>query len=367
MYKVVIITTAHWSYKTGGAEYQAKLLVDKLSMDENVKILYLSRYLDRNYKPDCYRLERIAKYNPIQRYALFIDGYSLYKKLKEYKPDIIYQRGGSAYTGIAAYYAKMHNSIFIFHIASDNDLMLNNSVKEFIKPNKSIDRYFLRYGIKNATTIIAQTNLQKRKVKKKLHFSDVTVIPNYHSDPIRKKFKKSGCIIWVANFKTIKQPELFIKLAKELEKRDINVDCLMVGAPTQYPKGYQEQLENEIKKQKNIFYKRELAIDEVNDLIAISKLLINTSKWEGFPNTFIQAWQRETPVISLNVDPDNILEKYKCGVCSKKFKKLVEDTIHLLNNDRDRCRIANNAKIYADNHHSMKNLDILKHRIISEK
>ena len=42
-----------------------------------------------------------------------------------------------------------------------------------------------------------------------------------------------------------------------------------------------------------------------------SKILINTSSFEGFPNTFVQAWANGVPVISLKVDPDNIIKKKK--------------------------------------------------------
>ena len=46
---------------------------------------------------------------------------------------------------------------------------------------------------------------------------------------------------------------------------------------------------------------------EVNALLEHTDLLVNTSDYEGFSNTFIQAWMRRVPVVSLRVDPDRLL------------------------------------------------------------
>ncbi len=48
---------------------------------------------------------------------------------------------------------------------------------------------------------------------------------------------------------------------------------------------------------------------EVNAELANAHVLVNTSLYEGFPNTFIQAWMRRTVVVSLNVNPDGIFDE----------------------------------------------------------
>ena len=64
---------------------------------------------------------------------------------------------------------------------------------------------------------------------------------------------------------------------------------------------------------------------------------------------------RETPVITLNCDPDDIIKKYKLGFHSGSFKKLVEDVRYLLENEDVRRDMGKNARKYV-----LKNHDIEK-------
>lgn len=57
--------------------------------------------------------------------------------------------------------------------------------------------------------------------------------------------------------------------------------------------------------------------DETIRLIANSRALISTSYYEGFPNIFVEAWATGVPVISLKVNPGDVINKYNLGICCK--------------------------------------------------
>ena len=80
--------------------------------------------------------------------------------------------------------------------------------------------------------------------------------------------------------------------------------------------------------------------------------MVNTSDFEGFPNTFIEAWMRGVPVISLNVDPDNILERKKIGFHSRTYNKLCKQLTFLMNNESVRNEMGMRAYQYAKAYHS---------------
>jgi glycosyltransferase involved in cell wall biosynthesis len=89
--------------------------------------------------------------------------------------------------------------------------------------------------------------------------------------------------------------------------------------------------------------------------IANSKALINTSRMEGFPNIFIEAWAFGVPVLSLYVDPGSIIEKEDLGdVAHGNIDKLLLD----MNNKVYSDEFAKRAKAYVEKNHVLNDTKI---------
>jgi glycosyltransferase involved in cell wall biosynthesis len=276
----------------------------------------------------------------------------LLKILKQMKPDVIYQRCGLSLTGIAAFYAKKNNCRFVFHIAHDRDVQPLKI--QWKKPYLIPEFMLMQYGIKNADTIIAQTQFQANQLLKN-YGKTATVIPNAHPVPPNcKKNTDKIIILWIANWKSLKQPEIFIKLAEKIGNND-KVRLIMLGRNDNYGQLVTQARKNRIK------VMGEIPNDEANALLESAHILVNTSKQEGFSNTFIQAWMRRVPVVSLSVDPDGILHRKKIGYCSGSFDKLVLDTQKLIIDQELRETMGTRAREYAIKHFSLENMEkILK-------
>lgn len=100
--KLCIIIPAHWSAIMGGSQYQAKCLIDKLVPTEQFEVSYLTRRYEPEFHPEGYKIIKVADVRSIRRYGSFFDVFRLLKLLHQIQPDVIYQRVGCAYTGIAA-------------------------------------------------------------------------------------------------------------------------------------------------------------------------------------------------------------------------------------------------------------------------
>jgi len=338
----------------GGAQYQIRCLLDELQKTDDFDITYLTRRTNPLYQPIGYRIIRLSEAKGIKRHGFFFDTTRLLKSLKEIQPDVIYQRTLSAHTGIAAHYAKKKNCRLVWHISHDHDVSPVILTMEKSTVIKYIDRKIGEYGIKKSDYIIAQTKKQKKLLEQNYGRRATAIIPNFHPFP-SERIQKSppNRILWVANFKPMKRPELFVRLAKDLSNIE-EIEFIMIGRAGSREKKYRNMYE-QIEKMRNLRYLGECSIKEVNRILSQSHIFVNTSLAEGFPNTFIQAWMRKVPVVSLDVSTDSLLNGNQVGLHSRSYEEMRDNVLKLIRNPGLRAAMGERAQEYAFKHHSMAN------------
>ena len=72
---------------------------------------------------------------------------------------------------------------------------------------------------------------------------------------------------------------------------------------------------------------------EIWKLYRRAKVFVNTSVYEGFPNTFLQCAVSGVPVASLQVDPDQSLSHHQCGFLANGDIDLLEFAVRRLWSD----------------------------------
>ena len=343
--RLCFLVLSHHSHTMGGVESQAKLVIESLLRQREFDIYYICRNTDDKFIPIGYTIEKVGNF--FGKYFLFFDFFGLYRAFKKIKPDVIYEMGGSGFAAVAALYAKQYGAKFIWHIASDRSLERHLQYGFKARLKNSIDQIFLNYGIRNAGIIVGQSQRQNDLLKSRYGRKCDAFIPPGHPLPGNEIVKsKNLVVLWVANFSAVKRPELFVELAKRLQDR-YSVSFVMIGG-TIGPINHFKILLEEISTVPNLNYLGQVAQEEVNQRLSEGHIFVNTSRYEGFSNTFVQAWLRETPVVSLNVDPDDILVHEKIGFHSKTFENLVSDVAVLIENESLRQEMGKRARQYAE-------------------
>ena len=350
--RVCILTPSHFSSHSGGSEYQAALLADALSQTNQYEIFYICQRADESHQPEGYQLRLLKNTRMPGSFLSFLSAWPIYDELKKIGPSIIYQRVGGIQTGVGAYYAKKHGAKFIFQIASDDNVMpqWKSNVRQVFC--RFPERLFLNYGIRNATVITAQTNYQAELLKKRFGIESDSIIPNGHPLPEEPPIKTEPIrVLWIANLKPLKRPEIFVRLAKNFRDRN-DVQFIMIGRQG-WGKWF-EKLKRDFQVLPNLNYVGELAQGQVNQHLSNGHILVNTSRYEGFPNTFLQAWMREVPVVSLSVDPDHIIVREKIGYKSETFEQLCYDIQVLIDDNEKREKMGTRARNYALENNSIE-------------
>ena len=281
---------------------------------------------------------------PVRRYSLASDYFSVLRLLKKHAPDVVYTRTGTPLVGIGARYCQAHNKTLVYHIAHKSDVEppIEKGRRAFLK---RLQRPLYEYGLRRANVILAQAHYQSELLRRNYHINATAIIPNFHPTPPKmEKRTDIRTVLWVANLKPSKRPEVFVELARRLRHIE-HTQFLMIGA-IQDP-AYRS-LSERTSDLCNFSYLGAQPVEEVNRLMSSADIFVNTSQSEGFPNTFIQAWLNALPVVSFDLDPDYLLRTKKLGEdCQGDIDLLTSTVSMLLLDNAKRFTIGTKARIFA--------------------
>ena len=332
----------------GGSEVQIFLLSKEFARSNLLDVnIITGNYPNSKNKIEKFYTITLFNYLPIKRTIINYLRYVLFffLNLIRIKPDIVIQRAASVSSGLCALYCKIFKKTFIYSIAHKVDV---NGDAE-----KNLIGKVFKFGIDNATYIVAQNqdqifDLQHYKRRK---FDNIEVIKNGYELTNQKK-KNKKFILWVARSDNWKRPELYLKLAQRFPQEKFVMICSQGKDRLLWDKIYTSS-----KKIKNLTFLQFVPFVEIDRFFRDATVFVNTSEYEGFPNTFIQALKNKVPILSLKTNPDNFISQYKCGFhCDDDFEKLAYSLNELLSNHELYDTYSNNGFEYVKNHHDIKKL-----------
>jgi glycosyltransferase involved in cell wall biosynthesis len=241
----------------------------------------------------------------------------LFWKLYQSRTQVVYQAGLDNLSAALRGMTRLLGLPYVFRAANDVDL----EPGIILRRGRWVGQWLLR-TLATADARIAQTPVQHRLFRERLGL-DSRVIPNCRVDHTPVERPRQG-VLWIGRLAPQKRPELLLEMAALLP----DVSFLMI-AP-----GYGDKFEASVHEQAaglpNLTLLPAVTPSEVMAHLESSHLLLSTSSHEGFPNVFLEACQCATPILSLGIDPDGLLEVEGAGLCLEDPDKLPTTLRNLL-------------------------------------
>jgi len=248
--------------------------------------------------------------------------------LDEVDPDVVYQRGRSHLTFVAARWARAHGRRFVWGSNGEDSgerwkltRRLGRSrrplwKKPLLWPLMVVRDVLIHRGVEGATGIVAQTWHQSGALRGNYGKRSV-VLPSFFPAPERDTVRcPEREVLWMASLAPAKRPELFLDLAEAFAG---NAGWRFVLAGGTADAAYERGIARRASALPNVELLGAVPFADTDTYYARASLFVNTSlpEADGLPNAFIQAWLHGTPVLSLHHDPNGWITRHGLGFSAR--------------------------------------------------
>lgn len=215
-------------------------------------------------------------------------------------------------------------------IASDKDLS-----PDYRPGNREANHYGMpkwkgHYSLAHADRIVVQSEDQREALRR--HFgrdaalirNPVAITPGDPQDwPPRGQREH---VLWIGRTDDFnKRPMRFLELARDCP----DLTFVMVIARTD--EAAFRALERD--RPANLRILADVPAQDIPEQLRRARALVNTSRFEGFPNTFLQAAVAGAPIVSVGVDPDGMLGRHGCGLVAEDTPQSLREAVARLCRD----------------------------------
>jgi glycosyltransferase involved in cell wall biosynthesis len=214
---------------------------------------------------------------------------SWWKAMRAVDADIYYQRSSTMLTGIVDAFCRKYERRSIYAAASDMDFRPGQEPMEHNR-----DRWIYHRGLRRVDRIVVQNAAQQRDCRD-TYGRDSELIPScYELPPGTVPGAGGSTVLWVANMRAGKRPQLLLDIAALLPHRQF----VMVGGDGSGNADDARRLEEiraKAQKLPNVRMTGFMPMAAAEAFFDDARVVVNTSAYEGMPNTFLQAWARGVP------------------------------------------------------------------------
>jgi len=254
-------------------------------------------------------------------------------------------RTASPVVGITALYCKLSGSRLIFSSSNVSDFTME-------RMSGRVGRAVYRLGVRLADAVVVQSDEQAALAKRAFgSLRRVRRIPSFaEAAPATDHRPGRDAFLWFGRLVSYKQPMRYVALAQRVpEAQFIMIPVITDAGPCEVA-----ELRTAADGVPNLELVDPLPHAELAALIASAVAVVNTSVLEGMPNAFLEAWARGIPVLTLQFDPDGVVEREGLGISAKgSWNRFVQGARELWEGRVGHDERARRLQAYVGETHSM--------------
>jgi glycosyltransferase involved in cell wall biosynthesis len=274
----------------------------------------------------------------------------LNRALRRADADLYYQNCAEYVTGQVALWCRRRGRRFVYSVANDPD----------VDPNlpdltKARERVLYRYGLRHADRVIVQTRRQQETLRKGFGLDSIVIpmpCPGLASDVQRQprtQMPDDAPVLWMARICRQKRPDRLLDLAERCP--DLHFDLVGPSGQDAYSQGVLRRADRIA----NVTVHGGVARNRVREFYHRALCLCCTSDFEGFPNTFLEAWSLGLPVVS-TFDPDGLIAERGLGAAADDVPGLIAGIRSLRTSPEHWQRASENGRRYFRENHTVESV-----------
>ena len=193
--------------------------------------------------------------------------------------------------------------------------------------------------------VLAQTPHQQQALLKNFRRDSRVVSSMTDTNGRRLDFEERDIpVLWVGNIRALKRPELLLEAARKLPHLQFHI----IGGPVSGAESVYESVREAAARIPNVRFHGPVPYHDVGEFYERARVFVGTSEIEGFPNTYLQAWARGTPVVAF-LDPEHLIARNGMGRAITSVAQMCEEIV-TLSGDRSAWETASqHSREYMDN------------------
>lgn len=272
----------------------------------------------------------------------------LWRALSRANADLYYYNLGDATLGQVVLWCRVNNRKCVYSVPIDSACM-----RDLPKLRARRQRVLYRYGLRHADRVIVQTRRQESMLLENFGLrSDSLPMPCVDESPtpgcetVSPPSAKPG-VLWVGRFAEQKHLEWLLDLAER--SPDL---CFDVAGGSHESSPYADAMIARAQTLPNVVLHGQVPHASLVALYRSAVCLLCTSRVEGFPNTFLEAWSHGLPVVS-TFDPDDIIARMGLGGTAADVDGLNREVRRLVDSSEERARASAAARGYYETNHML--------------